>query len=100
MDIHHIDTSLLANLSSIKTAANITGENKEAMNVKSFFFQGIGMSAKGIALVGGACRRDGLAVNINSLWTEENSELNTARVWVHELGHQVHSSIEICFIHI
>lgn len=59
------------------------------MDVKSFFFQGIGNSAKGIAMVGGACRRDGFAVNINSLWTEENSELNTARVWVHELGHQV-----------
>ena len=59
------------------------------MNVRSFFFLGLDNSAKGIAMVGGACRRDGFAVNINSLWTEDNSELNTARVWAHELGHQV-----------
>ena len=77
---------LQADVSSIKNAANMT---EETMGVKSFFFLGMGRSVKGIAMVGGACRRDGFAVNINSLWTEDNSELNTARVWVHELGHQV-----------
>ena len=71
---------------SIKNAANVTNE---FLGVKSFFFQGIGKSTKGIAMVGGACRKDGFAVNINSLWSEDDSELNTARVWAHELGHQV-----------
>ena len=96
LNVSYINDMLQADVSSIKNAANMT---EEIMGVKSFFFHGIGKSTKGIAMVGGACRRDGFAVNINSFWTEDNSELNTARVWVHELGHQVTMEKMISILH-
>ena len=92
-DIRYIKSKLLADAPSIKETVNLAQNSKESMDVKSVFFLGLNTSAKGIAMVGGACRRDGFAVNINALWTEENSELNTARVWAHELGHQVNANI-------
>ena len=44
---------------------------------------------KGIASIGSACRRDGYAISIVEYWdeTNDNQELNTARVLVHEIGH-------------
>ena len=33
--------------------------------------------------------KNGYAVNINEYYTERNSDLSSARVFVHELGHNV-----------
>ena len=44
---------------------------------------------KGVAALGTACRRDGYAVNINEYHTDEDSFLKSARVFVHELGHNL-----------
>ena len=57
----------------------------------SFFSADIctGSCVVGIAFVGTACRNDGYAININEYYTDTNSEIKTARTFVHELGHNM-----------
>ena len=43
----------------------------------------------GIAYVGSACNTNGYAVNINEYFRDTDSEISSARVYVHELGHNV-----------
>merc|ERR1712106_8666 len=44
---------------------------------------------RGLAVLGSACNTGGYAVNINELYSTSNSELKTARNFVHQLGHNV-----------
>ena len=55
----------------------------------SYFCADLGGGIIGVAYLGTACRTDGFGVNINELYTERNSELATARVYAHELGHNI-----------
>jgi len=55
----------------------------------SFFSADIGWGVVGIAFRGSACRKDGYAININEYYTETNPKINTARTFVHELGHNM-----------
>ena len=64
--------------------------NIEPNDVNIFFcYDADQYGEKGIASIGSACRRDGNAVSIVEYWNEnnDNQELNTARVLVHEIGH-------------
>ena len=55
----------------------------------SYFCSQIGNGIVGIAFLDAACRQDGYAVNINEFYSSSNSEVKTARVLVHELGHNI-----------
>ena len=55
----------------------------------SYFSADIGSGIIGIAYIGAACYTNGYAININEYYREANSELSTARVFAHELGHNV-----------
>jgi len=43
----------------------------------------------GIAYNGSYCMDNGFSININEYYTHNNSDVNTARTFVHELGHNV-----------
>ena len=43
----------------------------------------------GIAWIGTACNTNGMGAGITELFTEVNSELMSARTYVHELGHNL-----------
>ena len=58
-------------------------------SLTSYFCADFGGGVIGVAWLGVACRMDKYAVNINELYTEVNSELATARVYAHELGHNL-----------
>ena len=58
-------------------------------HLNSYFCYHLGYGVVGIAYVGAACYTNGLAININEYFTETNSEIVSARVYVHELGHNV-----------
>lgn len=72
-----------------RTLDAIKARNPRTTSVTSYFCSQLGGGTLGIAFRGTACRQDGYAININKLYTRTNSELNTARVWVHELGHNI-----------
>ena len=55
----------------------------------SYFCKDIVNGIVGIAYLGSACRSDGFSVNINELYTNSNTELRTAKVFAHELGHNL-----------
>ena len=63
--------------------------NKKYIN--SFFCYDLltGHGTVGIAYLGEACDKTGYAVNINEYYSESNSELKSARTFVHEIGHNV-----------
>ena len=85
--INFINTTLKASIQDIKKLINRL-HNPNSLN-SYFCYDLSGDGVKGVAAMGTACRRDGYAVNINEYWTDEYSELNTARVFVHELGHNI-----------
>ena len=58
-------------------------------SLTSYFCADFGGGVIGVAWLGVACRTDRYAVNINELYTEINSELATARIYAHELGHNL-----------
>jgi len=43
----------------------------------------------GRAWIGAVCATDGRGININEYFIERNSEIKTAGVWAHELGHNL-----------
>ena len=43
----------------------------------------------GIAFLGGACRKNGNAVNINEYYMDRQAALRTALTYAHELGHNI-----------
>jgi len=43
----------------------------------------------GYAYTGAYCNKYGSSININEYYTDDDSDLNTARTFVHELGHNV-----------
>ena len=57
--------------------------------INSYFCHDSARGVIGIAYVGTACNRNGFAVNINEYYTDRNSELSSARTFVHELGHNL-----------
>ena len=63
--------------------------NPTERGLVSYFCSQLGGGIIGIAFLDAACRQDGYAVNINELYSSSNSEVKTARVWVHELGHNI-----------
>ena len=58
-------------------------------SLTSYFCKDLGGGTVGVAYLETACRTDGFGVNINELFTLTNSELATARVFAHELGHNI-----------
>jgi len=44
---------------------------------------------KGVGYTGGACKENGDAVSISSLYTTTQSEISTGRVFAHEVGHLI-----------
>ena len=68
---------------------NRLARNPKERNLVSYFGYQLGGGIVGVAFRGTACRQDGYAVNINELYSSSNSEMKTARVWVHELGHNI-----------
>ena len=71
------------------TTIDRLARNPKERGLVSYFGYQLGGGLVGIAFIGTACRQDGYAVNINELFTSTNTEVNTARVWVHELGHNI-----------
>ena len=62
-------------------------DNKDRLN--SYFCYDLGKGSVGIAWIGTACDKNGWAVNINEYYTVTNSELNSAKTFVHEIGHNI-----------
>jgi len=60
-------------------------------NVGSFFCYDLlhGRDDVGVAYIGAVCSRYGYGININEYFTDRNSEMRTAGVWAHELGHNL-----------
>ena len=63
--------------------------NHKEKGLTSYFGYQLGGGTVGIAFLGTACNQGGYAVNINELYSSYNTEVRTARTWVHELGHNV-----------
>ena len=84
-EISHLNEDIQADQSTIYRLAR---SPKEKGLVSNFCSQ-LGGGVVGIAFLGTACRQDGYAVNINECYTRTNTEVTTARVWVHELGHNI-----------
>ena len=63
--------------------------NHKEKGLTSYFGYQLGGGIIGIAFLGTACNQNGYAVNINELYSSTNTEVKTARVWVHELGHNI-----------
>lgn len=80
----YISRTMKADYSNIRALARYN-----VGKINSYFCYDLGGGILGIAYVGTACRTDGYAVNINEYFQNTNSELTSARVWVHELGHNV-----------
>ena len=83
-DAKHIEKTLEANGPMIRSLTSY-----EPGSLNSFFCFDLGGGIVGIAYLNAACRTDGIAVNINEYFTETNSKLTSARVYVHELGHNL-----------
>ena len=82
----YIPQRLKANEDSIREIGKLA-INPNSLN--SFFCFDTSDDTIGIAWRGTTCRTDGYAFNINEFWTEEQSALNAARVFAHELGHNL-----------
>ena len=85
-EMEHVHEDIQADETTIRA---ISARNPRTSGVTSYFCSQLGGGTIGIAFLGTACRQDGTAININELYTRTNSELMTARVWVHELGHNI-----------
>ena len=84
----HINKTIKSSHEMMRALENDTDISKNYLN--SVFCLDLNATGiKGISSPGTACRRDGYANNINELWTEEESELSTARVFVHEIAHNL-----------
>ena len=64
--------------------------------ISSNFCAQLGAGVVGTAFIGTACRQDGYALNINKSYARTNTEVITARVWVHELGHNIGMGSATC----
>ena len=62
-------------------------DNIDGLN--SYFCYELGGGIVGYAWLDSACLKDGYAVNINEYYTDTNPELSTARIYAHELGHNI-----------
>jgi len=72
---------------SVENAVKLQALQNDHLN--SYFCYDLGSGTVGIAYVGAACSKYGYAVNINEYFTDLNSEITSARVFVHELGHNI-----------
>ena len=79
--VEHLDKTIKADGDNIRSL--------KPTSFTSYFCEDLGFGIVGIAYLNAACRTDGFNHNINELFTEKNSELATARVYAHELGHNV-----------
>jgi len=88
-NIEYEDISIKADSPSIQ----YLGYNKRPKSMESWFAADICQPGQwctlGIAYLSAACRKDGLAVNINEYYVKRTSELHTARTYAHELGHNI-----------
>jgi hypothetical protein len=84
-EMKHHNEDIQADVTTIYRLAR----NPKEKGLVSYFGYQLGGGIVGIAFLGTACRQDGYAVNINELYSSSNSEVRTARTWVHELGHNI-----------
>ena len=74
------------------TVAHIYDLARKRLNpnyLNSYFCHDVGGGIVGIAFLKTACAKNGYAVNINEYFSNTNSELTSARVFVHEVGHNI-----------
>ena len=62
---------------------------KKQPQLISYFCEDIGGGTWGMAFKRAACNRDGYAVNIVELFSRVNPEIQSAKVFAHELGHNL-----------
>ena len=86
-NIHHQNEEIKADSTTIQGLKS----RIKTKSLVSYFAADIcsGSCTIGIAYVGAACRMDGYAININEYYSNTNSEIKTARTFVHELGHNM-----------
>jgi len=84
-ELEYVDDNLAADEPTLKRLAH----SEKYRSLTSFFCANFGNRYVGIAYVGTACVNSGHSININEYYTHDNSELHSARVFVHELGHNV-----------
>ena len=84
-EMKHHNEDIQADVTTIYRLAR----NPREKGLVSYFGYQLGGGIVGIAFLGTACRQDGYAVNINELYSSTNTEVRTARTWVHELGHNI-----------
>ena len=90
-DVRESKLTLKATNSNLNMLTRKSNEidNKDRLN--SYFCYDLlnGRDTVGIAWLGTACDKNGWAVNINEYYTNTHSELNSARTFVHEIGHNI-----------
>ena len=84
--MEHIDEDIRPDNSTIyRLTINNTG-----IGLTSYFgYKLVEYGNYGLSFPNSACKLNGYAVNINLLHTRTQTEVSTARVWAHELGHTI-----------
>lgn len=88
-DIKESKLRLKATKSNIRMLTKNGNKNDNKDRLNSYFCYDLGKGSVGIAWIGTACDKNGWAVNINEYYTVTNSELNSAKTFVHEIGHNI-----------
>ena len=83
--VEHINESLTAS----KENLNYLAKQKPRPQLTSYFCAEIAYGVLGFAFMRSACLTDGHAVNIVELFSTVNTDIKTAKVWAHELGHTI-----------
>ena len=81
----HINESLTAS----KENLNYLAKKRPQPQLTSYFCAEIVYGVLGFAFMRSACLTDGHAVNIVELFSTVNTDIKTAKVWAHELGHTI-----------
>ena len=82
--VEHINASLKAGKKSLGYV-----KRKRLPQLTSYFCRDLGGGMIGATFLGVACRTDGTAVNIVELYTRRNRDISSAKVFAHELGHNI-----------
>ena len=80
-NVDYLDQEIKANNQNISSL--------EPTSFTSYFCEDIGSGIIGIAFLRAACRTDGFNHNINELYTKTDFELAIAKVYAHEIGHNI-----------
>lgn len=86
--INHIDETINASDESKKYLKE-KYSRPLSQSLTSYFCDNNGLGLSGIAYIGGACSTTGEALNINEVFTRGNNLTNTARIFAHEIGHNI-----------